>query len=1032
VNFNKLTSKNIFYHIRFYKLIAIATLITVTVIVGSLAIGESVRSTLVKRVGERLGDTKTIIFSRNSFLENSIISKPLFGGKARGILMSNGFISDAGRLIPVMVWGVDDKGIAAGEARINRALHSELSSEKGDLVLRLPATGLVPSGSLFVTDNYTTSARLSRSGIIEAEDGGNLHLKNEQIIPCNVFVNRTELASILQVENKINLILYNQIASGDDLSEIWNPALSGVHINEQATFTEITSDRVFLQEAFVRTLYQKRPDANRLFSYMVNSLEVNTNTIPYSFVTASDQYEGKTLQDNEVILSDYSAKRLHANVNDSISLTYFVSENLKTLTTDTFHGRVAQIVPLSKLTEDKTLSANFPGLSDVEKCTDWDSDLPINMDLITKEDENYWELYKTAPKAIIPYTAISKKWGNVYGNATAIRIPDFANRDMSGLNPAMFGIQIIHPQEEALAAARNGVDFSSLFLSLGFFIILSAILLMLVPLSEMIALRRNEIRLYRALGFPEKRIIRLLWNESAPVVFAASILGVAVGILYTTLMLSLLGNVWKGATHTSGFNVTLDVVPILTGMLIGCGLALGLLRIFIARSLKISVQSQKPGKNHLRRKFVLAVISTVITLSLIFPAVFSAMAFFALIGLFLIVTSVLWVDYAVTYYGSAKSGQFNLRRLIWANLYAAKKRTLLSFFALTAGVYVVFSVGLNRQGFGDDSQIESGTGGFSLWCESSVPVYHNMNTKQGREKLALTGLPEDTRIMQILRYDANDASCLNLNKVSSPTVLGIDMDTLKTTGFKITRSIYPNESSVFDALQTANDSVYPALIDETVLMWSLMKNLGDTIVYESENGRKIYLQLAGTLSNSIFQGNILIDKNLFSGIWNEITGSEIALFKLKKTDEEATKKYVLQALNEYGVRVTTTADRLEEFGSVTNAYLNIFLTLGGLGFLLGLMTFVIVVRKNCLSGKEQAAVYRALGFPRERIIAIFVSENRMIPLFAIAIGIAGSLVGNGTNLGNIGSGTWILSLLLTLLFVSSVIYMIKIVFNRNL
>ncbi|GHV08356.1 hypothetical protein FACS1894160_2520 [Bacteroidia bacterium] len=1031
MKFNKLTSKNIFYHIRFYKLIAIATLITVTVIVGSLAIGESVRSTLVKRVGERLGDTKTIVFSGNSFLENSLVSKPLFEGKVHGILMSNGFISDAGRLIPVMVWGVDDKGIAAGEAKINRTLHSELSSEKGDLVLRLPATGLVPSGSLFVTDNYTTSARLRRNGIIETADGGNLNLKNEQIIPCNVFVNRTELASILQVENKINLILYNQIVSEDDLAQIWNPELSGVKINDQKTFSEITSDRVFLQEAFVQSLCDKHPEANRLFSYMVNSIEVNNNAIPYSFVTATDQYEGMTLQDDEIILSDYSANRLHAHLNDTITLTYFISENLKTLTTDTFHGRVAQIVPLSKLTEDKTLSADFPGLSNVEKCTDWDSDLPINMDLITKEDEDYWELYKTAPKAIIPYTAISKKWGNVYGNATAIRISDF-DHDLSGLNPAMFGVQIIHPQEEALAAARNGVDFSSLFLSLGFFIILSAILLMLVPLSEMIALRQKEITLYRALGFPEKRIIRLLWNESAPVVFVASIVGVAAGILYTTLMLNLLGNVWKGATHTSGFNVTFDVVTILAGMFTGCGLSLILLRIFIARSLKVSVLTQKTGKDSLRRKLVLAVVFTIITGLLIFPAIFSATAFFALIGLFLIVTSALWVDYTVTYYGSEKSKQLNINRLIWANLYAAKKRTLLSFVSLTAGVYLVFSVGLNRQGFGDDSQIASATGGYSLWCESSVPVYHNMNTKLGREKLALNDLPEDTRILQILRYNANDASCLNLNKVTSPTVLGIDMDTLQTTDFKITRSIYPSEMLVFDALQMTNNSVYPALIDETVLMWSLMKNLGDTIVYESGNGQKVYLQLVGTLSNSIFQGSILIDKKLFSGIWNEITGSEIALFRLKKTDEEATKKYLSQALNEYGIRITTTADRLEEFDSVTNAYLNIFLTLGGLGLLLGIMTFVIVVRKNCVSGKEQAAVYRALGFPRERIIAIFVSENRMIPLQAIATGIAGSLVGNGTNLGNIGLGTWIFSLLLTLLFVSSVIYMIKIVFNRNL
>ena len=46
------------------------------------------------------------------------------------------------------------------------------------------------------------------------------------------------------------------------------------------------------------------------------------------------------------------------------------------------------------------------------------------MDLITTEDEHYWEMYHSTPKAILPYEAIADKWGNDYGYATSIRVFD--------------------------------------------------------------------------------------------------------------------------------------------------------------------------------------------------------------------------------------------------------------------------------------------------------------------------------------------------------------------------------------------------------------------------------------------------------------------------------------------------------------------------------------------------------------------------------------------------------------------------------
>ena len=73
MNSKRLISKSISLYKPFYRLIAVAVAVAVAVIVGSLAVGDSVRSTLLKRVEERLGKTETVIFARYSYLDEKIL-----------------------------------------------------------------------------------------------------------------------------------------------------------------------------------------------------------------------------------------------------------------------------------------------------------------------------------------------------------------------------------------------------------------------------------------------------------------------------------------------------------------------------------------------------------------------------------------------------------------------------------------------------------------------------------------------------------------------------------------------------------------------------------------------------------------------------------------------------------------------------------------------------------------------------------------------------------------------------------------------
>jgi putative ABC transport system permease protein len=1043
---------------------ALAVMITVAVVTGSLMTGESVRATLVRRVYERLGDTECILFGRYTFFHSQLADETLFEGKARAVLFSDGFVRDAGRLLPVQVWGIENKTMPPGGIFVNRTLEKELSILEGeDLVLRLPATGLTPSGSLFVTGNYTTEARLTLRGIVETNDGGNIHLKNEQIIPCNIFINRTELASILGVEGKANLLLSDKKITYDDLKAIWTPGLSGIRIHEQEDFTELVSDRVFIGQEAVQTLCRDNPGANRLFSYLANSICSATGCIPYSFVTAMDRYKGRELGDDEIILSDYSARRLNVRQDDRICFTYYYTTgNLKTLHVDTLWGRVADIVPLSELVADSGLSADFQGLSGVERCTEWDSDLPIDMNLITAEDEDYWSLYRSTPKAILPYKAVGRKWNNAYGSATALRFT--SPPDTKGLNAAMFGLQLLYPREAGLDAARRSVDFASLFLALGFFILLSALLLLFVPLSEMICRRYDEIALLFALGYTRKHIARILWLESAPVVLSASLIGIIAGILYTRMILILLGSLWKGATHTDGLVLIPGLTTIAAGWVAVTVVSLMAVPLGIRRILKRNTPApendRKEAPSGVRklktnvnpnRSLRMAWVGVILCFTVLVAGIgYRSAALFTGMGLLSMLVAASAGNYLILSRG-APDRPFSESKWVWSSLLANRKRVWLSFFTLATGVFLVFSVGLNRKGFSNNSQLSSATGGYTLWCETTVPVYHDLSTQEGRDRLALSGLPAGTEILQLSRYDADNAGCLNLHRVSQPSVLGVDMQSIRNSGFRLLQSIRFAEGELFAALQetvpdtgrsadvqaaiaasdrraatreTTTGLTYPVLIDETVLTWSLMRKLGDTIHYDI-GGHTVSLLLAGTLDNTIFQGHLLMDIRLFSEIWSEATGSEIILFKTGENEIAGVKKYVEQALNEYGVRVSATAGRLQEFNSVTDTYLTIFLTLGGLGLLLGIVGFVIVLRKDLASRKEQIRLYRALGFSTLRIARLLIAENRIVPLYAIGAGSIGALAGVSVGVAHISAGIALSAITIALLFIICVVVFIR-------
>ncbi len=986
----ELTYRSLRYYRRFWRLVAAATAVASAVIAGSLVVGDSVRHSLQQRVLDRLGDTQSFILSGSGYLDAGFVqSFP----EASGVLLSDGFLSVEGRLVPVTVWGVD--GMEAGTAAIGAELAREAGlREQESFALRLPRNSLVPSGSLFVTEGYAASLRLRVTEIRDAAHGGNLSLRNAQVLPLNVFVSRGQLCELLETGDKVNLIRSPRVVDGTALEVAFRPEHAGLTVRTAADGRrEVVSDQIFLRESLVEGLRGADPAPNRLYSYLANSLEGARGEIPYSFVTAADAYRGRVLDPGELLLSDYSARRLGAAVGDTVRITYYVSPGMKRLDTASVTLRVGGIVPLAELLSDPGLSADYPGLTDAARCSDWDSDLPIDMGRITDEDERYWELYRAAPKAILPYAAVAADWRTPFGVATALRLED--EPDWSVLRASDCGITVTQPREGSLAAARSGVDFGSLFLALGCFILFAALLLIANPLAEMLQHRRSETTLLGALGYSDARIRRLRLREGLPVVGLASLGGVLAGILYAALVLFLLGNLWRGATHTDGFRLFPRPLTLLVSLLGGALLS--------AAVLGWSLRARRGGERPLRqpRPSHTRLAALLCTLPLLFLPVFSrqlgAVVSFVLEGCFALAALTLWLrDSLVRRPGTSPDRQ----GLVEADRRASRPRQMLAFVTLSLGIFIVFAVGLNRQDFSSGAHKAAGAGGFDYWGETTVPVYYDLNTPEGRSQLALGALSEDARILQFTLADGDDASCLNLNKVETPAVLGVDMEAFL--------SHFPATGAGAEQLRRGG-----VLLDETVLLWSLGKQVGDTLHYTDSRGRAVDWVIAGTLQNTFFQGYALADRQAFAQAWPEITGSRVFLLR---SDDPADAGILSNALNDYGLRLVPSGERLRQFNSVTDTYLTIFLMLGAIGLLLGLLSFFILTRKDIHARTEDIRLMKQLGYSRGRVEEQLDRTLLPVPLASVAAGVFAALVSVLASLGGIPLPIWLLCLLLTCLF----------------
>ena len=1038
--------RNLRYYRKSYLAILAGTVISTAVLTGALVVGDSVRYSLEQLTDKRLGKTRFVIQSGDRFFRQQLAGELANQTKSdvAPLLQLEGIAVNTDKnthvnLVEILgveehfmqLWNNKTHLLKADEAILSRNTAEKLNLKPGDeFLLKIRKQSKASDNAPFVSEKEPLiSFRLKVAAVANDQQMGRFSLKINQSAPFNIFISLATLARKVDLKANANVLL---IADNEDknlsvnkldslVRLCWQAEDAGLGFSKLGTenIWEIKSDRIFIDDNSAKAIQHAIPGAEPVFTYLVNAVSTKSKSTPYSFVTAAD-LSGRQISEQDIIISDWLASDLGVKIGDSLQLRYFKMGALRKLTEDSALFCVKTILPITDTVFDHTLMPDFPGMSDAGNCRDWETGAPVNLDKIRDKDEQYWNDYRGTPKAFISIAAGEKLWDNAFGHATAFRFPTNSTNMkalkmnlMAQLNPYENGLQIKDVYAEGKSAAANSTDFGGLFLSLSFFIIVAALLLIALLFSLHAQKRMAETAIMAALGFRKKEIIRILFLETLLVVVAGSLLGVVGGIFYNKLLLLGLNTLWQDAVRTSMLQMRLLPGTLIIGFVAGSATALLTLLVVLRYNLRKPLSSLVKGEdipsreiNHQQQKIslVTAILLFIAAAGIILYSFRSSQ--FDLPEIFLsagglILTAGIALLYFILLRVTSKASDSlpGFFTMMLRNVSMKRRRTITSVALLAIGIFSVIITGANRKTFyGAENAPQSGTGGFLLWAESTVPVLYDLNSPEGKSKYGLMDEPafREVRFLQMLRLAGNDASCLNLNQVAQPAILGINPDFFDQKQSFSFSKLDPACKKQHPWL-TLNTELAPGIIpgfaDQTVIQWGLLKNIGDTLLYSDESGKILKIKLMGGLDNSIFQGNILVSAELFTQYFPSVGGSRVMLIDGTFAERSKISNRLEYLFQDYGMVVTPASERLAQFNSVENTYLSVFMLLGGLGLIIGTIGLGIVLLRNLTDRKAEIALYQSIGFKSICIMKLIIAENLFILFSGTGIGVLAAFAG---------------------------------------
>ncbi|MCD4699947.1 MAG: FtsX-like permease family protein, partial [Phycisphaerae bacterium] len=773
------------FYLRGHLGVAAGVAVATAVLVGALAVGDSVRFSLAAVAERRLGKITLAAGTDERFFRAEIAADlaGALGATVAPVIRLNGTAVNPDtrdRANQVQVLGVDGRfwrlggadvppaGESHSEVVLNARLVERLKVRTGDsIVLRVPRPGLLPGDAPMSSDDESPAAmRLTVKAVASDAQFGRFSLRAEQVSPMTAFVPLEMLQKAIGRAGRANMLLLgdgakiNQASARVALGEKWKLADAELELRELSPtgVAELRTDRVFLEPPVEHAAREAFPDAVGILTYFVSEIRCGKHSTPYSMVSAIGPLDNREqtrgfesmgflsgMKDDEIILNEWLADDLGANVGDEIELEYFVIGPMRKLQTRTSRFRVRGIAPMTGIAADKELMPRFPGVASVKNCKDWKPGVDFDTRKVRKKDEDYWGRYGGAPKAFVTLPAGKKIWSNRFGGLTAIRFPlnhnsikNRADAFRREIDPASIGLFFRPVGAEAVAAGTKAMNFGTLFLGMSFFLMASAVLLVGLLFVFGVQQRSEQVGAFLSMGFRPRQVRRMLLIEGGVVALLGGAVGTFAGLLYTKAIIHGLGTVWTGAAAgTSTIRFDAEPLTLAAGGIAGVLIALAAMWITLRGRMKLSAVELLTGapaqRAHAGRKVGLWIGSGLVVVGSIIllagagsdknaPAVFFAAGGAMLAGVLSFVGALMSAAARPPH-----PARLTLARLALGNITRRPGRSLATVALLACGVFLIVAVGANRkgprEGFGKDSPV----GGFALYGESALPVLGDLD-----------------------------------------------------------------------------------------------------------------------------------------------------------------------------------------------------------------------------------------------------------------------------------------------------------------
>jgi putative ABC transport system permease protein len=520
-----------------------------------------------------------------------------------------------------------------------------------------------------------------------------------------------------------------------------------------------------------------------------------------------------------------------------------------------------------------------------------------------------------------------------------------------------------------------------------------------------------------ALGFRKSFIRRFLICETGIIALAGSLAGVVSGMLVNYAIVKALNSVWRGAVQTDTISAFPGFMPVIIGFITTFSIALIVLWLLTGRFLR-RLTEPEAGKNRSaspKANLIFTLVSGSAAIGFLALYLFtdssSTVLSFTSGGLLFVFLMMIWRQILL-------SGNISSENFISSGYYRFHPgRLLMPVLLIAAGLFAVVITGINRMQANSGSlESKGGTGGYNIWAETTVPVREDMNGLRGIKALGLEEFEGKFSVVQAKRSSGDDASCLNLNHVTSPPLLGIDPAGFIKNGSFSFASLLPaadrkNPWEIITRKEKAN--VIFGFADQTVLEWGLKKKVSDTLLFRSESGELFRMVIAGGLKASVFQGSIITDSRWISEYFPSVSGNSVFLFKCEDTIFNKFSDAIRTRLDPFGVSVSPAVEKLEGYYQVTNTYLSVFTVLGGFGIILGVAGLGFVLRFNYNLRRKEFALMLASGFTESNLRKIIIGEQVFIILAGILTGLISGIVSTLPSISSGGGVQWLSLLAIT-------------------